>query len=69
MMRFLLELDYGKIKTDEADWYFCLKRKDYNFKGVLYEGRLIEKERIDREKGHKIPKVIFDEKLEDPRKE
>src|SRR3990167_4028437 len=29
---FLLELDTDKLKLDEDDWYFCLKRRGFNFR-------------------------------------
>lgn len=49
---FLLQLDVEKVKLDESDWYFCLRRNNYNFGGLAVEERLKEKERIDIEKGH-----------------
>lgn len=49
---FLLELDLEKVSLDEADWYFCLRRNNYNFGGLPVEERVKEKERIDKEKGH-----------------
>lgn len=32
-------LDLEKIKLDEADWYWCLNRPNYDFRGVSYEER------------------------------
>lgn len=55
----LLEIDIEKVKLDEADWYFCLRRKTYSFRGVPLELRLREKVLIDKEKGHTIPKFIY----------
>ena len=49
---FLRELDLDKIKLDESDWYFCLRRKQYMFRGWSLEKRLAEKQRIDDERGH-----------------
>ena len=56
-VRFFLGLDYEKIKLDEADWYFVLGHHCYNYQDISYEDRLLERERIDREKGHKIPRL------------
>lgn len=60
--RFFLGLDYEKIKLDEADWYFVLGHHCYNYQDVSYEDRLLERERIDKEKGHKIPRLALVEK-------
>jgi hypothetical protein len=49
---FFLELDLEKVRLDEADWYFCLQRRAYNFRGISLGERLLEKKRIDEEKGH-----------------
>jgi len=49
---FIEELNIEEIKMDEADWYFCLRRKLYNFRGLTLEQRLKELEKIDKEKGH-----------------
>lgn len=57
---FLVELDTEQVKMDESDWYFCLKRREYNFSGLSIEERLKEKERIDKEKGHTILKIRSD---------
>jgi len=38
-----------KIKLDEADWYHCCNRLNYNFRGMSYEERKALKEKIDRE--------------------
>ena len=51
---FLLELELERVKLDEHDRYFCLKRRTYNFWGAELEERLKEKERIDKEKEHII---------------
>lgn len=55
----LLELDTEEIALDEHDWYFCLKRRTYNFKGISLKKRLEEKKRIDKEKEHIIPEVLW----------
>ena len=49
---FLQELDIEKVKFDEDDNYFILKRKFYNFYGLVFETRLKERQKIDKEKGH-----------------
>ena len=49
---FLLELDLSQVRLDEDDWYFCLNRNSYNFRGWTYKDRLNEKKRLDKEKGH-----------------
>ena len=49
---FFEELNLEEIKMDEADWYWCLRRKWYNFKGILLEERLEEVKKIDKEKEH-----------------
>lgn len=60
---FLLELEIEKVSLDEADWYFCLRRNGYDFRGIPVEERLKEKERIDKEKGHILLKL---QKVDDP---
>ena len=55
VIRFFSLLDYDKIRIDETDWYFCLERKDYNYRGWNIEARREERKRIDKERGHKIP--------------
>jgi len=65
LMDFFLEVDLSKIKLDEADWYYCLKRHQYNFKGFSLEERLKFKEEIDKRKGHKIPIVRVKKEGED----
>lgn len=57
LVRFFIELDLDKIKLDETDWYFCLKRGMYNYRGVPLENRISKKKRIDEEKGHDIPRI------------
>ena len=58
-VRFISEIDMEKIKLDEADWYFVLGHHCYNSQDISYEDRLLERERIDREKGHKIPRLVL----------
>jgi len=52
-IKFFNELNLDKIKTDEADWYYSLKRKDYNYGGLSYEDRLKIKNELDRKVGNK----------------
>jgi hypothetical protein len=52
--RFLREIDIDKVELTEADWYFCLARKGYNFCGSSYEERLKLKNELDKQKGHII---------------
>lgn len=49
---FFNELDIEKVKLDEADWYFSLRRSRYNFGGLTLEERLKQAERIDKEQGN-----------------
>jgi len=57
LVEFFSEIDLEKVKLDEADWYFVLKREQYDFRGISLEERLKIKERIDKEKGHQIPRI------------
>lgn len=56
-IKFIDGLDYERIKLDEADWYFCLKKRHYDFRGISAIDRVDMKEKIDREKKHTIPKL------------
>jgi len=62
----LLEFDVDKVKLDEADWYFCLRRKTYKFRNISLEDRLEEKAKIDKEKGHINVKFIYKSQLTNP---
>jgi len=56
----LINIHPAEVMIDENDWYFCLRRKSFNFKGKTLEERLKIKDEIDKEKGHifiQIPKV------------
>ena len=57
VMQFLLELDIDKVKLDEADFYFCLMRKSYNYRGLSFEERMKMKDSIDAEKKHIIIRI------------
>lgn len=48
--RFMVNLDVSKIALDEADTYFALGFKTYNFGGRPYAERIAERERINQEK-------------------
>jgi hypothetical protein len=50
--RFFDELNAEKIKMDEDDWYFTLRYKSYNFKGLTDTERLFELKQLDFIKGH-----------------
>ena len=60
----ILELDTSKTKLDKDDWYFCLRRKSYCFRGMSFEARLKLAERIDQVKKH--TRVQFYEKISHP---
>lgn len=51
---FIEKIDIGKIKLDEADWYYCLRRSGYNYRGISYEDRLKIARQIDKERKHII---------------
>lgn len=53
--KYLTELDFEKIKLDEADWYFVLGHHLYDYQDVSYEDRMAERMRINKEKNHHIP--------------
>ena len=48
---FFLAIDTKEFALDEADRYFCLRRRSHNIDGTILSDRLKEKERIDKEKG------------------
>lgn len=56
---FLVELDEKKVGLDEADWYFCLRRNTHNYRGVPLPLRLIELDRIDKERGHQYVQIKY----------
>ena len=55
--KFLMALDIEKVKLSEAAWYFNLRRDSYNYGGKSLEVRLIEAEKVDREKNHIILEI------------
>lgn len=55
--QFLMELDIDKVKLDEADFYFCLMRKSYNYRGLNFSSRMKIKDSIDKERGHIIIRI------------
>lgn len=50
--KILRQIDVQKVKMDEADWYFSLRFKSYNFKGLDELQRLAERDRLDKLNGH-----------------
>lgn len=56
---FLSELNAKKVGLDDADWYFCLRRDSYNFRGMTLDQRLEELKKIDKEKGHYYVKIEY----------
>ncbi len=52
--QFVADLDIEKIKLDSDDWYFCLRRSSYDFRGKSLYSRLVEAEIIDRERGNLV---------------
>lgn len=65
LKEFLLELDVDKVKLDEDDHYFVLKRRTFNFYGRSYDDRLAERKRIDKEKGN-YRVALYTYSVEDP---
>ena len=61
IIEFVNELDFDKIKLTEADWFFCLNRPNYQFKGVPYEERFKIREEIWAKEGK--PLIIKTEDL------
>jgi len=51
--RFFEEMDFEKIRLDDDDMYFNLRR-EYDYRGISKEERYALAERIDKEKGHII---------------
>jgi len=51
---FLMELDIDKVKLDKMDWYYCLRRPSYNFRGKTIEERLAEVREVDKEQNNLI---------------
>ncbi|MEA2036890.1 MAG: hypothetical protein U9O94_05240 [Nanoarchaeota archaeon] len=43
------EIDTEKMKFDDADWYYVLRRFTYDYRGIPREERLKEAQRIDKE--------------------
>ena len=48
------ELDISKVIIDDMDWYYCLRRDSYNFRGLLLDERLILVGKRDKEEGNII---------------
>lgn len=58
----IMEIDIDKVRLDDSDWYFCLKRSQYNFRGIPYKERLQMKESVDKLKGHIPVKFVSPDK-------
>ena len=50
--RFLNELDPSKLEISEDDWYFCLNKHHYNFRGLTHKERIAIRDKLDKERGH-----------------
>ena len=59
----LMELDYNKIKPDEADWYYNLDRVDYLFGGLSYPERMEISKELDKKMNNQRPRILFKEKV------
>jgi len=46
---FAAELNPDRVKLDDMDWYYCLRRGNYDFKGLTLEERLKLVEKRDKE--------------------
>lgn len=46
---FVRNLDVEKIKLDDDDFYHCLMRYDYRYRGISAEQRVIMKKKLDEE--------------------
>lgn len=60
----LLELDIDKVKLDKDDWYFCLRRFTYQFRGMPFDQRVKLANRIDKVKNH--VRVQFMDQIQHP---
>lgn len=47
IQRFFYEVNMEKVKLDDADWYHCLPRLDYNYRGMIYADRMVLRKQID----------------------
>lgn len=54
---FILELDFEKIKFDEADWYYVLDRDDYLFGGLSHKERMEISKELDIKMNNHRPKI------------
>lgn len=63
IVKFINELDFKKIKLTEADWFFCLNRPNYNFRGVSYEERFKIREEIWKREGK--PLIIKNKEIQE----
>lgn len=58
LVKALLELDFDKVKMDEADFYFVCGSDDYNYRGLSYEQRQQVMREMDIKMKNKRPQVI-----------
>ena len=65
-IKFFEIIDMKRIERDEADWYFCLKRNSYNYGGISFEDRMEQRKKIDKKKGHQIPRLIIKQEAGGP---
>lgn len=61
----LLDIDFDKIKPDEADFYYVCDRDDYNYSGLNRDERMKIAKELDEKVGNKRPKITFVNKKED----
>lgn len=59
---FLDELDLDAIAPDEADWYYMLDRKDYDYGGISYAKRMQISLDMDIKAGNRRMKVAEEKK-------
>lgn len=48
----LLAVNIDHVRLDQDDWYFCLKKRGFNFKGWPLARRLALKKKLDKERHH-----------------
>ena len=58
---FLLEINLEQVVLDRDDWYYCLRRPSYDFRGWSIEDRLAECKRLDAENKHYYPEIRYEQ--------
>jgi hypothetical protein len=48
IQKFIRLLDIEKVRLDWSDWYYCLRRQGYNYRGIPFFQRLKEVQKIDK---------------------